>query len=149
MFFFFLFQAEDGIRDHCVTGVQTCALPISPPPARNGAPDLGWQEVALGVPRTDDGGLGELLAVPPEGTLALSSGYLDPLLQPTAALAAALARAGRRPGAWERGPVEGVAALRSWFSREAGGRFGAHDVVICPGGQAALVTAVRALAPPG
>src|SRR5438132_8459713 len=29
MFFFFFFQAEDGIRDHCVTGVQTCALPIS------------------------------------------------------------------------------------------------------------------------
>src|SRR5260221_9087589 len=30
-FYFFFFQAEDGIRDHCVTGVQTCALPISPP----------------------------------------------------------------------------------------------------------------------
>src|SRR5438034_7651426 len=29
MFFVFFFQAEDGIRDHCVTGVQTCALPIS------------------------------------------------------------------------------------------------------------------------
>src|SRR5438132_7410216 len=29
MFFYFFFQAEDGIRDHCVTGVQTCALPIS------------------------------------------------------------------------------------------------------------------------
>src|SRR5579875_2906378 len=28
-FVFFLFQAEDGIRVHCVTGVQTCALPIS------------------------------------------------------------------------------------------------------------------------
>src|SRR5438034_9995183 len=28
-FYFFFFQAEDGIRDHCVTGVQTCALPIS------------------------------------------------------------------------------------------------------------------------
>src|SRR5215204_7825359 len=26
---FFFFQAEDGIREHCVTGVQTCALPIS------------------------------------------------------------------------------------------------------------------------
>src|SRR5690625_7612587 len=26
---FFLFQAEDGIRDGHVTGVQTCALPIS------------------------------------------------------------------------------------------------------------------------
>ena len=24
----FFLQAEDGIRDHCVTGVQTCALPI-------------------------------------------------------------------------------------------------------------------------
>src|SRR6266481_6655386 len=42
-FFFFFFQAEDGIRDGTVTGVQTCALPISPttPSARSprgGAP---------------------------------------------------------------------------------------------------------------
>src|SRR5712692_8350555 len=29
VFFFFFFQAEDGIRDGTVTGVQTCALPIS------------------------------------------------------------------------------------------------------------------------
>src|SRR5438034_11786112 len=28
MFLLFFFQAEDGIRVHCVTGVQTCALPI-------------------------------------------------------------------------------------------------------------------------
>src|SRR2546426_3078767 len=28
IFFFFFFQAEDGIRDYKVTGVQTCALPI-------------------------------------------------------------------------------------------------------------------------
>src|SRR5256884_5805336 len=28
MLFFFFFQAEDGIRDVAVTGVQTCALPI-------------------------------------------------------------------------------------------------------------------------
>src|SRR2546429_5401256 len=27
-FYFFFFQAEDGIRDVAVTGVQTCALPI-------------------------------------------------------------------------------------------------------------------------
>src|SRR5216684_4013970 len=32
MFFFFFFQAEDGIRDVAVTGVQTCALPISRAP---------------------------------------------------------------------------------------------------------------------
>src|SRR6266850_7069858 len=31
---FFFFQAEDGIRDYKVTGVQTCALPISPPGIR-------------------------------------------------------------------------------------------------------------------
>src|SRR2546430_3011970 len=29
LFTFFFFQAEDGIRDLTVTGVQTCALPIS------------------------------------------------------------------------------------------------------------------------
>src|SRR5207253_8566177 len=36
--YFFFFQAEDGIRDGHVTGVQTCALPISVfrPRARNG-----------------------------------------------------------------------------------------------------------------
>src|SRR5256885_6325639 len=28
LYFFFFFQAEDGIRDYKVTGVQTCALPI-------------------------------------------------------------------------------------------------------------------------
>src|SRR5258708_26517228 len=31
LLFFFFFQAEDGIRDDLVTGVQTCALPISEP----------------------------------------------------------------------------------------------------------------------
>src|SRR5260370_42288883 len=32
---FFFFQAEDGIRDSSVTGVQTCALPISFAPGEN------------------------------------------------------------------------------------------------------------------
>src|SRR6266850_694330 len=38
VFYFFFFQAEDGIRDYKVTGVQTCALPISARllPARRG-----------------------------------------------------------------------------------------------------------------
>src|SRR5256885_11051905 len=31
LFRFFFFQAEDGIRDYKVTGVQTCALPIYVP----------------------------------------------------------------------------------------------------------------------
>src|SRR5947207_2394704 len=55
------FQAEDGIRDHCVTGVQTCALPISSQlrsrPARN--PDRLVEKVgaagARPVVRTERG----------------------------------------------------------------------------------------------
>src|SRR5215207_1082524 len=39
---FFFFQAEDGIRDPLVTGVQACALPISSPPrARRARPADG------------------------------------------------------------------------------------------------------------
>src|SRR2546430_13196304 len=34
IFVFFFFQAEDGIRDLTVTGVQTCALPICAYPSR-------------------------------------------------------------------------------------------------------------------
>src|SRR3989454_7275667 len=44
--FFFFFQAEDGIRDYKVTGVQTCALPIYP--ARDPRP-------AAARPRADSG----------------------------------------------------------------------------------------------
>src|SRR6266498_3867633 len=39
-FCFFFFQAEDGIRDADVTGVQTCALPIWP---RRADPGLHWR----------------------------------------------------------------------------------------------------------
>src|SRR2546429_7108529 len=42
IYFFFFFQAEDGIRDLAVTGVQTCALPIS-----SGQRDHGHQLPAL------------------------------------------------------------------------------------------------------
>src|SRR6266496_5248851 len=38
LLFFFFFQAEDGIRDLYVTGVQTCALPISVVPSWDRAP---------------------------------------------------------------------------------------------------------------
>src|SRR6266487_6527933 len=36
LLWFFFFQAEDGIRDGRVTGVQTCALPILPDLAKQG-----------------------------------------------------------------------------------------------------------------
>src|SRR5437879_13372229 len=40
----FFFQAEDGIRETSVTGVQTCALPIYQPPD-DPIGDEGWQTV--------------------------------------------------------------------------------------------------------
>src|SRR4051794_41735536 len=43
---FFFFQAEDGIRDGRVTGVQTCALPISP--LAGSSPDVGVAGYSLG-----------------------------------------------------------------------------------------------------
>src|SRR5947209_14296821 len=42
--FFFFFQAEDGIRDIGVTGVQTCALPILTLP--RASDPSGWRRVA-------------------------------------------------------------------------------------------------------
>jgi DNA-binding transcriptional MocR family regulator len=114
------------------------------------APDLGWQQVALADgPAPPAGALDGLLTLPPAGAIALSGGYLDPELQPTAALGAALGRAARRPAAWGRLPVEGLEELRAWFAREAGGHIRSHDVIVCPGGQSSLATAFRALASPG
>src|SRR5262249_61041448 len=40
---FFFFQAEDGIRDWSVTGVQTCALPIFGGRANDGWPKPIWK----------------------------------------------------------------------------------------------------------
>src|SRR5215510_16076546 len=47
---FFFFQAEDGIRDGHVTGVQTCALPIYTQAARYG---FAVQHVAVQLPGLD------------------------------------------------------------------------------------------------
>ncbi|MCY1141066.1 PLP-dependent aminotransferase family protein [Actinoplanes sp. Pm04-4] len=111
------------------------------------APDLSWQTVALGAGRPGEEELQALLATPPTGAIPLSGGYLEPELQPTTALGAALARVARQPAAWQRGPAEGRADLRAWFAGQVGLR--ADDMVICPGGQAALSSALRALASPG
>ncbi|MFF7371663.1 PLP-dependent aminotransferase family protein [Streptomyces tricolor] len=121
------------------------------------AGDTSWQQVALSadgsadvVPRTvDPWGVMVSLAAPPPGVLEFNGGYLHSSLQPERAMAAALARAGRRPGAWGRPPLEGLPELREWFARGIGGAVTAAEVLIAAGGQAALATALRALAPPG
>ena len=118
--------------------------------------DMSWQEVALsaepgnGPPRTVDatGVLTSLATVAPE-VIDLNSGDPHPSLLPEQALAAALARAGRRPGSWSRPPLEGLADLRGWFARDIAPNLAASDVLICAGGQSALTTAMRSLAAPG
>ncbi|MCQ9133029.1 PLP-dependent aminotransferase family protein [Streptomyces hilarionis] len=128
-------------------------------PSRTSAPagDTSWQEVSLSadgagdlVPRSvDASGVTVSLSAPPPGVIEFNGGYLHPSLQPERAMAAALARAGRRPGAWGRPPMEGLPELRAWFARTVGGPVTAAEVLVSGGGQASLTTALRALAPLG
>ncbi len=125
--------------------------------------DVSWQEVALsaaaplgavdaGTRSAGAAGVLATLTTPPPEVIDLNGGYLHSTLQPERALAAALARAGRRPGTWSRPPVEGLTELRDWFARDIGGPGGsltASDVLITAGGQSALTTALRSLAAPG
>ncbi|MFF3324259.1 PLP-dependent aminotransferase family protein [Streptomyces sp. NPDC002889] len=128
-----------------------------PRTATPAAGDTSWQEVSLSadaaaevVPRAvDASGVLVTLAAPPAGVIEFNGGYLHPSLQPERAMAAALARAGRRPGAWGRPPIDGLPELREWFARGLGDTVTAADVLVTAGGQSALTTALRALAPPG
>ena len=117
--------------------------------AAGGGADPSWQTVALGARAIDADALETLLRPPAAGRVVLSSGYLPADLQPTAALGAALARAARRPGAWDRVPPEGLIGLRAYFAAAVGGGATAGDVLICPGGQAGLAACLRGLAAPG
>ncbi|WP_433296960.1 PLP-dependent aminotransferase family protein [Pseudonocardia sp. CA-142604] len=121
--------------------------------------DTSWQQVALttedqraGEPGSrivDATGISTNLAVPPPNVIAFNGAYLHPSLQPEQAIGAAFARAARRPGAWQRPPLEGLTELRAWFAREIGGGITPAEVLITAGGQTALTTALHALAPPG
>lgn len=143
-------QALAQLKRECLISAQpgqgtfVAERPASPP-----ARDLSWQSVSLGTQRSSSGALAELLAIPPAGALTLSTGYLPLDLQPARLLASALGRAARRPGVWDRIPVEGLEPLRTWFAQDLGAGMSAHDVIICPGTQAGLACAFRALAPPG
>ena len=82
------------------------------------------------VPRTvDASGVLVTLAAPPPGVIEFNGGYLHPSLQPERAMAAALARAGRRPGAWgaaARGRAAGAArVVRAGYRRRRHRRRGA------------------------
>ncbi|HEU0101358.1 MAG TPA: PLP-dependent aminotransferase family protein [Mycobacteriales bacterium] len=119
---------------------------VSRRPARR-EPDTGWQTVALGEAPVDSRAVAALLAPAAPGALVLSSGYPSPDLQPLAALAAAATRAARRPGGWALAPPAGLPELRQLLATPVGADAG--DVLVVPGGQAGLSTALRALTRPG
>src|SRR5207249_8427017 len=102
---FFFFQAEDGIRDRNVTGVQTCALPIS------AVRDHRCQGDA---PKAPGARLAAVLVVPPPpvllGPLGHARGLLHPVPDPESAAHPCASRSEERRvgkecragGAWER-----------------------------------------------
>ncbi len=118
---------------------------IAAPPAPRSAGRFEWQTLVLGERPATLEAFGELFAPPRTDVLPLGSGYLDAGLQPLAALSQAMSRAARRPGAWDRLPAEGHEGLRSWFAAGAGPGILARDVLIVPGGQAALSSILRAV----
>lgn len=113
------------------------------------SPDTSWQSVALAAPLMTDTAFDGFFKIPGAGTLILGSGYPDTSLQPATLLEKAARRAARQSRTWARLPVEGLPELREWFARELGGSARAEQVLLVPGGQAALSTLFRALVPFG
>src|SRR2546426_5441036 len=74
--FFFFFQAEDGIRDYKVTGVQTCALPICMDDIRDEVKKWHPKEVerVTGVPESQVKRVAHMLATNKPGTLVWCMG---------------------------------------------------------------------------
>src|SRR5215475_339347 len=111
--------------------------------------DVSWQTLALGSRTGLSVDLERLVDPGPADSLPLTSGFLDERLQPLGLLAAAGARSSRRPQAWSRLPPQGLPELRSFFAAETGGTMTAQNVIVTPGGQAALSAVFRHLCAPG
>jgi DNA-binding transcriptional MocR family regulator len=109
--------------------------------------DSSWQSVALAAPMASSAEFEAFFRIPAPGTLVLGSGYPDSSLQPLSLLGKAAERAARSPRTWSRLPVEGLEELRAWFARDVGGDAHVEQVLLVPGGQAALSTLFRALVP--
>jgi DNA-binding transcriptional MocR family regulator len=118
-------------------------------PVRHPA-DLSWQTLALGTRSGLGPDLERLVDPPPPDSIGLISGFPDERLQPVGLLAAATARAARRPHAWSRLPSSGLPELRGYLAAEAGGgQLTEQNVLIASGGQAALSAVFRHLCAPG
>jgi DNA-binding transcriptional MocR family regulator len=141
--------ADLGRRGLVVTrpgsGTFTAAARPGPAPV----PDVSWQTLALGSRPGLGPDLERLIEPSPPDALPLASGFLDESLQPLGLLAAAASRAARRPQGWSRLPSQGLPELRSYLAAETGAAMTAQNVLITPGGQAALSAVFRHLCAPG
>src|SRR6266498_1306556 len=137
-FFFFFFQAEDGIRAADVTGVQTCALPISRPGAiaplrpsspasRAGAAHIHPARSARVWPRR---------RAADQSSGRPSCSELIPFHAPRKSLSSRRLRSGGQ-GEWSEHIIDRLLAARavqsrSWLTAERIG--GAHLNVVAPSG---------------
>jgi DNA-binding transcriptional MocR family regulator len=119
------------------------------PPPHSAPVDHSWQTAVLADHEVSIRGLSFGVPEHDESLISLSTGYLHPALMPVRALAAAGARAARRPGVWNLPPESGLIGLRTWVARAFGAAVDPRDVTITPGGQGALSSVLRAIVPAG
>lgn len=115
--------------------------------ARRPEADFSWQSQALGRARVDVRRTTRLGSYGEPDDIQLSWGYLAPELQPLEDLRSIGARAARSSRAWSMMPPTGLTDLRRVFAGDFDAEPG--DVLVVPGGQQALVYAMRTLAAPG
>src|SRR5256885_2945265 len=75
------FQAEDGIRDYKVTGVQTCALPISDVPGA-GASSLPISNIVLMLPSVSSANAGDYTLIVSNAYGSLTSAVASVIVDP-------------------------------------------------------------------
>ena len=122
---------------------------VAQPTTASSPVDVSFQALALWAASTSLD-LASTPFVPASHELIpLGTGYMDLASQPLSMLRLAATRAARHEHVWSRVPVEGIDPLRAWFAREIGGELSARQVLIVPGGQAALSAVIRALVQPG
>jgi DNA-binding transcriptional MocR family regulator len=109
--------------------------------------DVSFQALALGDSSMPIDLANSPFAAASPSLIPLGTGYMDLASQPLALLRQASLRASKREHVWSRLPSEGLEPLRSWFAREIG--VSARQLLIVPGGQAALSVVIRALVAPG
>ena len=138
--------AAEGIVDIRPGAGTFVAVPSRP----TQEPDYSWQTVTLAEGQVRAESVLETFSAGNDDSLiSFAEGYLHPSLVPKRLLASALARAARRPDAFESPPVAGIKTLRSWFAQTAAPDVEPGHVLITSGGQGSITAIFRGLIPAG